>query len=216
MKFFVDSADPAEIQAALALGLADGVTTNPTLIEKSGRDFQNTICAIADLVTGPVLAEAVSEDAAGIVREGREMSKWANNVVIKIPLSRAGLEAIRVLKNENIVTAATLIFSPGQALLAARAGASWICPFIGRLDDVGQDGMDLIRTISEMYANYPDINTEILVASVRMPRHVTESALAGADAVTVPFKVIEQLMAHPLTDLGIRRFLDDWKKFRKK
>ena len=196
--------------------MADGVTTNPTLIQKSGRDFQKTICAIADMVAGPVLAEAVSEDAEGIVREGKEMSKWANNVVIKIPLSRAGLEAIRVLKNENIETAATLVFSPGQALLAAKAGASWICPFIGRLDDIGQDGMDLIRMISDMYAHYPDISTEILVASVRTPRHVTESALAGADAVTVPFKVVEQLIAHPLTEIGIRKFLDDWRKSQKK
>ncbi|MDM7926706.1 MAG: fructose-6-phosphate aldolase [bacterium] len=214
MKIFVDTAVPEEVQAAKAIGCADGVTTNPTLILKSGREFKTVIREMAALIEGPVLAEAVSEDRDGIVREGVEMAKWAPNVVVKIPITRAGLEAATVLHREEIRTALTLVFSPTQALLAARAGASMICPFIGRLDDIAQNGMDLIRTIVEMYANYPEITTEVVVASVRTPNHVVESALAGADAVTVPPKVIEQLMRHPLTDSGVRQFLDDWKKIR--
>lgn len=214
MKVFVDTAVIEEVKAALALGLADGVTTNPTLILKAGQDFKKTIIAIAGLIEGPVLAEAVSEDRDGIVREGMEMAKWAPNVVVKIPITRQGLEATRILEDEGVRTALTLVFSPTQALLAAKAGASMICPFIGRLDDVAQDGMELIRTIVEMYSNYPEIETEVLVASIRTPNHVVESALAGADAVTVPLKVIEQLIQHPLTDLGVKKFLEDWKKVR--
>jgi transaldolase len=214
MKVFVDTAVIEEVQAAKALGLADGVTTNPTLILKAGQDFRKTITAIAGLIEGPVLAEAVSEDRDGIVKEGMEMAKWAPNVVVKIPITRQGLEATRILEGEGVQTALTLVFSPTQALLAAKAGASMICPFIGRLDDIAQDGMELIRTIVDMYSNYPEIETEVLVASIRTPNHVVESALAGADAVTVPLKVIEQLIQHPLTDLGVKKFLEDWKKVR--
>jgi transaldolase len=214
MKVFVDTAIIEEIQAAKAMGLADGVTTNPTLILKAGQDFRKTITAIAGLIEGPVLAEAVSEDRDGIVKEGMEMAKWAPNVVVKIPITRQGLEATRILDEEGVQTALTLVFSPTQALLAAKAGASMICPFIGRLDDIAQDGMELIRTIVEMYSNYPEIKTEVLVASIRTPNHVVDSALAGADAVTVPLKVIEQLIQHPLTDIGVKKFLEDWKKVR--
>jgi transaldolase len=212
MKIFVDSAVLEEVQSAKSIGCADGVTTNPTLILKSGRDLKTVIRDIAALIEGPVLAEVISEDRDGIVKEGKEMARWAPNVVVKIPITRSGLEAVRILHQEEIRTALTLVFSPTQALLAARAGASMICPFIGRLDDVAQNGMDLIRTIVDMYANYPGIATEVVVASVRTPNHVVESALAGADAVTVPTKVIEQLMRHPLTDSGVRQFLEDWKK----
>jgi len=214
MKVFVDTAIIEEVQAAKALGLADGVTTNPTLILKAGQDFRKTIITIAGLIEGPVLAEAVSEDRDGIVKEGLEMAKWAPNVVVKIPITRQGLEATRILDEEGVQTALTLVFSPTQALLAAKAGASMICPFIGRLDDIAQDGMDLIRTIVEMYSNYPEIKTEVLVASIRTPNHVVESALAGADAVTVPLKIIELLIHHPLTDIGVKKFLEDWKKVR--
>ena len=214
MKVFVDTAIIEEVQAAKALGLADGVTTNPTLILKAGQDFRKTIITIAGLIEGPVLAEAVSEDRDGIVKEGMEMAKWAPNVVVKIPITRQGLEATRILDEEGVQTALTLVFSPTQALLAAKAGASMICPFIGRLDDIAQDGMELIRTIVEIYSNYSEIKTEVLVASIRTPNHVVESALAGADAVTVPLKIIELLIHHPLTDIGVKKFLEDWKKVR--
>jgi transaldolase len=212
MKFFVDSANLDEIRSAAALGLADGVTTNPTLILKSGQDLKKTICSICELIDGPVLSETVSEDADGIVREGRDMAGWAPNVTVKIPVTPAGLEATRALEGEGIRTALTLVFSPGQALLAAKAGASMICPFIGRLDDISHEGMDLVRTIVDMYSNYPEIETEVVVASVRTPNHVVQSALAGADAVTIPFKLVGSLAAHPLTEAGIRTFLADWKK----
>jgi transaldolase len=214
MKFFVDSANPEDIKAAAALGLADGVTTNPTLIRKSGQDFKKTICAIADLVNGPVLSETISEDAPGIIREGRDMASWAPNVTVKIPVTGAGLEAVRALEEDGIRTAVTLVFSPAQALLAAKAGASMICPFVGRLDDAAANGMDLIRTIVDMYANYPEIETEVIVASVRTPAHVIESALAGADGVTIAFKLVEQLAAHPLTEAGVKKFLEDWKQVK--
>jgi transaldolase len=214
MKIFVDTAVLEDVQAAKAIGCADGVTTNPTLIQKSGREFKTVIREMAALIEGPVLAEVISEDRDGIVKEGVEMAKWAPNVVVKIPITHDGLEAVRILRREEIRTALTLVFSPTQALLAARAGASMICPFIGRLDDIALNGMDLIRTIVGMYANYPDISTQVVVASVRTPNHVVESALAGADAVTVPPKVLEQLMRHPLTDSGVRQFLEDWKKIR--
>ncbi len=216
MKFFVDTADVEEIKAAKALGLADGVTTNPTLIQKSGRDFRETITEIAELVEGPVNAEVVSTDLKGIIKEGKEMASWAPNVVIKIPITREGLEAVKVLESEGIHTTVTLIFSPSQALLAAKAGASYICPFVGRLDDISLNGMAVVEEIAEIYYNYPDIKTEIIVASIRTPNHVLESALIGVDGVTVPFKVIEKLIHHPLTDIGIKRFLDDWEKVWKR
>jgi len=216
MKFFVDTADVKEIKAAKALGLADGVTTNPTLIKKSGRDFRETITEIAELIDGPVNAEVVSTDLQGIVREGKELASWASNIVIKIPVTKEGLKAVKVLESEGIHTTVTLIFSPTQALLAAKAGASYICPFVGRLDDISVNGMGVVEEIAEIYYNYPDIKTEIIVASIRTPNHVLESALIGVDGVTVPFKVIEKLIHHPLTDIGIKRFLDDWKKVWKK
>jgi transaldolase len=212
MKFFVDSANVNEIKAARALGLADGVTTNPTLIRKSGRDFKEAIQEIAGLVSGPVLAEPVEETTEGILKEGRILAGWAPNVYVKIPLTKAGLEAVHILKQEGIRSALTLIFSPAQALLAAKAGASIICPFVGRLDDIAQQGMELIGEIAHMYDQYPEIETEVIVASVRSSNHVVEAAEYGADGVTLPFKVIEQMMKHPLTDSGIKQFLEDWKK----
>jgi len=214
MKFFVDTADVEEVKAAKALGLADGVTTNPTLIQKSGRDFRETIVEIAGLIEGPVNAEVVSVDAEGIVKEGKGLASWAPNVVVKIPMTKEGLKAVKVLESDGIQTTVTLIFSPTQALLAAKAGASYICPFVGRLDDVSTPGMDLVGDIVDIYSNYPDFETEVIVASVRTPNHILESALMGADGVTVPFKVIEQLVRHPLTDIGIEKFLADWEKVR--
>lgn len=214
MQIFVDTAEIEEVKNAKLIGLADGVTTNPTLIKKSGRDFKKTIIEIANLVEGPVFAETISEDAEGIVKEGRNLCKWAQNVVVKIPINRAGLEAVRILETEGIRTALTLVFSAGQALLAAKAGASFICPFVGRLDDIALNGMELIREIMDIYSNYGYLETEVIVASLRTPNHVIESALIGADGVTIPYKLIEQLSQHPLTDKGIKTFLDDWKKVR--
>jgi transaldolase len=211
MQVFVDTAEIEDVRKAKLMGLADGVTTNPTLIRKSGRDFKKTIIEIANLIEGPVFAETISEDANGIVKEGRDMFKWAQNVVVKIPVNRAGLEAARILETEGIRTALTLVFSAGQALLAAKAGASFICPFVGRLDDIGLNGLELIREIMDIFRNY-DLETEVIVASLRTPNHVLECALIGADGVTIPFKIIEQLEWHPLTDAGIRTFLEDWKK----
>ncbi|HEU19229.1 MAG TPA: fructose-6-phosphate aldolase [Deltaproteobacteria bacterium] len=212
MKFFVDSAVVDDIKQAKALGLADGVTTNPTLIRKSGRDFREAITEISGLVQGPVLAEPVSETVEGILKEGRELAGWAPNVYVKIPLTRAGLEAVQIFRKEGIRSALTLIFNAAQALLAAKAGASIICPFVGRLDDIASPGMALIREIVDLYSNYPDIETEVIVASVRNANHVVEAAACGADGVTIPSKVIEQMMKHPLTDSGIRQFLADWNK----
>jgi len=212
MKFFVDTADTEEVKAAKALGLADGVTTNPTLIQKSGRDFKKTIVEIAHLIDGPVNAEVVGVDAESIVREGKTLAGWAPNVTVKIPITQEGLKAVRMLESEGIHTTVTLIFSPTQALLAAKAGASYICPFVGRLDDISTPGMNLVADIVAMYMNYPNITTEVIVASVRSPNHVLESALLGADGVTVPFHLIQQLVKHPLTDRGIEQFLADWKK----
>ena len=214
MKIFVDTADPEEVKAAHSLGLADGVTTNPTLIKKTGRDFKQTIIEIAEIIDGPVAAEVVSSETEAIVREGRELASWAPNVTVKIPITREGLEAVKIFSSEGISTTVTLVFSPTQALLAAKAGASFICPFVGRLDDISTSGMHLIADILDIYANYPDFETEVIVASVRTPNHVLESALLGADGVTVPFKIIEQLMKHPLTEIGIKRFLEDWEKVR--
>ncbi len=212
MKIFIDSADIREIRRAAAMGLADGVTTNPTLIAKAGVDLEETIRAIAECIEGPVNAEVTSLEADGIVEEGRRFAGWGDNVHVKIPLNEAGLVACRTLTQEGIPTTMTLVFSAGQAILAARAGAAWICPFVGRLDDVSYDGMELIRNIAEIYAHEVDSSTRILAASVRTPVHVIESALAGADAVTVPFGIIARLMEHPLTDRGIQQFLEDAKK----
>jgi len=214
MKFFVDTADVNEVKAARALGLADGVTTNPTLIVQSGRDFKKTIIEIAGEIEGPVIAEGLSEDTRGIVRDGRDMAGWASNVVVKIPATQAGLEAVRILESESIHTTVTLIFSPAQALLAAKAGATYICPFVGRLDDIAAPGMELIAQIMAMYSQYDDLKTQVIVASIRSPGHVLESALSGAHGVTVPYKVMLQLTRHPLTDIGIEKFKNDWGKIR--
>ncbi len=216
MKFFLDTANLNEIREAAAIGLADGVTTNPSLIAKEGDvDFKQHIAAICDIVKGPVSAECTSEDTEGMLREGREYSKIAPNVVIKCPLTRAGLKATKQLSSEGIKVNVTLCFSAGQAILAAKAGASFISPFLGRLDDIGHDGLLLLREIVEIYGNY-DWKTEVLAASLRHPLHVIESARMGADIATMPFKVIDQLFNHPLTDKGQAQFLADWRKSGRK
>lgn len=212
MKIFIDSADVKEIKEAAALGLADGVTTNPTLIAKSGVNLEKTIREIASFVEGPVNAEVTSLKADEIVAEGRRFTQWGKNVHVKIPINHEGLVACRTLALEGIPSTLTLVFSPGQAILAARAGAAWICPFVGRLDDISHDGIELIRSIAAIYDADSDSSTRILAASVRTPVHVIESALAGADAVTAPFSVLKQMMQHPLTERGIHQFLEDAKK----
>jgi transaldolase len=216
MKFFIDTANLDEIKEAASIGILDGVTTNPTLLarEKGKGDFKTILKKICELVDGPVSAEVVAMDADGMVREAEELSKLHKNIIIKIPMCKEGLKAIRVLDAKGIQTNCTLIFSPIQALLAAKAGASFVSPFVGRLDDVSHVGMDLIEDIATIFDNY-DIGTEIIVASVRNPLHVVEAALMGADIATIPFKVIEQLTKHPLTDIGIKNFLEDWKKVDK-
>ncbi len=212
MKFFVDSADLKEIEQAKNLGLADGVTTNPTLIMKSGGDFKKTIMNITDLIEGPVAVEPVSKDVKGIREEGEKYASWAQNVTVKIPLTTAGLQAVKQLHAQGISTTVTLIFSPTQAILAAKAGAEYICPFVGRLDDISYSGMDLVSEIVKIYHNYPEITTQVIVASVRNPNHILESALLGVDGVTIPYAVMEKLTKHPLTDIGIEKFLKDWEK----
>lgn len=213
MKFFVDTADIEEVRAAKEVGMADGITTNPTLIHKSGRDFKKTIIELANEIEGPVNAEVTEIDTIeDIVKQGKEFSSWAKNITIKIPISLQGLQAVKILEKEGIKTTVTLIFSPNQALLAAKAGASYICPFVGRLDDISVLGMNLIEEIVAIYENYPTIKTEIIVASLRTPNHVLDSALIGADGVTIPYKIIQQLVSHPLTDIGIARFKEDWDK----
>ncbi|OMH40567.1 fructose-6-phosphate aldolase [Desulfurobacterium indicum] len=211
MKFFIDTADVNEIKEAVELGLIDGVTTNPTLISKTGRPFKEVVNEILKLVDGPVSLEVVSLDAKGMVDEARQLAKLGENVVIKIPMTTEGLKAVKILSEEGIRTNVTLVFSPLQALLAAKAGATYVSPFVGRLDDIGHDGMELISQIVDIYANY-GFMTEIIVASIRHPKHVLEAALIGADIATIPFKVITQLAKHPLTDIGIERFLEDWAK----
>ena len=212
MKFFLDTANLDEIRQGAALGLADGVTTNPSLIAKEGNvDFKQHIAAICEIVSGPVSAECTSEDADGMLREGREYSKIAPNVVIKCPLTREGLKATRVLNDEGIRVNVTLCFSAAQAILAAKAGASFISPFLGRLDDIGENGLVLLQDIIEIYDNY-EWKTEVLAASIRSPVHLIEAARMGADIATIPFKTVLQLFQHPLTDKGQAQFLADWKK----
>ena len=213
MKFFVDTADVSEIRDLGATGLVDGVTTNPSLIAKSGRNFLEVIREICDLIKGPVSAEVTATEAEGMISEGLELAKIAKNVTIKVPLTWDGLQACRTLRAKNIMVNITLCFSPAQAILAAKAGANFISPFIGRLDDIAQDGMQLIRDIVSIYRQFPStIQTEILVASVRSPLHVVEAAKIGADIVTLPPKVLRQMIKHPLTDIGLQSFLEDWKK----
>jgi transaldolase len=216
MKFFLDTANLNEIREGVALGLADGVTTNPSLIAKEGDvDFKKHIAAISEIVQGPVSAEVTSQDLEGMLREGREYAKIAPNVVIKCPLTRDGLKATRRLDDEGIKVNVTLCFSPAQAIVAAKAGASFISPFLGRLDDIGENGLLLLQNIIEIYENYP-WKTEVLAASLRHPVHVIEAARMGADIATMPFKVIDQLFNHPLTDKGQAQFLADWAKSGRK
>jgi transaldolase len=214
MKFFIDTANVDEIKEAHSMGMVDGVTTNPSLIAKEGRVFEEVIKEICEIVDGPISAEVISLDAEGMVGEARELAKIHPNVVIKVPMTVDGLKATRQLSEENIKTNVTLIFSPLQALMAAKAGATYVSPFIGRLDDLSQDGMLLVEQIVEIFANYA-FDTEIIVASIRNPLHVLDAALAGADISTIPFNVLSKLAAHPLTDKGIKAFLADWDKAKK-
>ncbi len=211
MKFFIDTANIDEIKKANDYGLLDGVTTNPSLVAREGREFRELIKEICSIVDGPVSAEAVSLDAEGLVKEGRELAKIHDNIVVKVPLNLEGLKAVKQLTAEKIKTNVTLIFSPLQALLAAKAGATYASPFIGRLDDIGNTGMDLVSQITEIYENY-GYETEIIVASIRNPIHVLDAALIGADIATIPYKVLDQLSRHPLTDIGMEKFLKDWEK----
>ena len=214
MKFFIDSADVAEIRQANELGLVDGVTTNPSLVAKTGRDFHEVLKEICNIVAGPISAEVIATDAAGMVAEAKELVKIdPEHIVIKIPMTGEGMKAVRSLAAEGIRTNVTLIFSPLQALVAAKAGASFVSPFVGRVDDVGHDGMEGVEQIRSIYDNY-GFTTEIIVASVRSPQHVLTGALMAADIATIPYKVIEQLMQHPLTDKGIERFLADWQQHK--
>lgn len=214
MKFFIDTANVDEIKKALALGMVDGVTTNPSLVSKEARPFPDILKEISSLVEGPVSAEVIGLEAGGMVREARELVKIADNIVIKIPMLEEGLKAVRLLSAEGIKTNVTLVFSAAQALLAAKAGATFVSPFVGRLDDIGQSGMELISDIMTIYRNY-GFTTEIIVASVRHPMHVLDAARIGADIATIPYKVIAQLAKHPLTDRGIQQFLADWEKRQK-
>ncbi len=215
MKLFIDTANINEIKEASALGVIDGVTTNPTLIAREGRDFVGVVREICAIVDGPISAEVVSLKADEMVAEARPLAQIHKNIVIKIPIIPEGLKATKVLSSEGIKTNLTLCFSPAQALLAAKAGATYVSPFIGRLDDIGQVGMDLIRDIKTIFRNY-SFSTQIIVASVRNPVHVLESALAGADIATVPYSVLMSLVRHPLTAAGIERFLKDWQNVPKK
>ncbi len=215
MKFFIDTANVDEIRAANDMGVIAGVTTNPSLIAREGRDYAETLAEIASIVDGPISGEvkATTTDAAGMIEEGRAIYALdPKHMVVKIPMTAEGLMAIKVLSAEGIPTNCTLIFSANQALLAARAGAAYVSPFLGRLDDISQPGIDLIQTISAIFNNYPDLHCEIIAASVRNPIHVTDCALAGADIATVPYKVIQQMTKHPLTDSGIEKFKADYVK----
>jgi transaldolase len=209
MKFFIDTADVKEIRAAHDLGLVDGVTTNPSLIAKSGRKFKDVIKEIVSIVDGPISAEVISLDAPGMIKEAGELVKIHKNIVVKVPMTPEGLKATKALSEKGVKINVTLIFTPMQALLAAKAGASYVSPFVGRLDDISQDGMGIIEEIRTIFDNY-GITAEIIVASVRNPVHVLNSALIGADIATIPYSVIMQLAKHPLTDAGIKKFLDDW------
>ncbi|MFQ6757444.1 MAG: fructose-6-phosphate aldolase [Deltaproteobacteria bacterium] len=211
MKFFIDTANLEEIKKAVDMGMVDGVTTNPSLIARENKPFVEIIKDICKIVDGPISAEVIALDAEGMVREGRELAAIHSNIVIKIPMTTEGLKAVKTLADEKIRTNVTLIFSASQALMAAKAGASYASPFVGRLDDISQNGMDLISDIMNIYDNY-GYATEVIVASIRNPIHVVDAALLGAHIATIPFKVIAQLARHPLTDLGMEQFLADWEK----
>jgi transaldolase len=214
MKFFIDTADVQEIREANELGLVDGVTTNPSLIAKSGRRFEEVIKEIAGIVDGPISAEVISLEHTGMVKEADELVKIHKNIVIKLPMTAEGLKATKTLTAKGIKTNVTLIFSPLQALLAAKAGATYVSPFVGRLDDISQNGMGIVEEIRTIFDNY-GYDTEIIVASIRNPIHVLDSALIGADVATIPYSVMMQLAKHPLTDAGIKKFLEDWEKVPK-
>ena len=209
MKIFLDTANVKEIQEAASLGILDGVTTNPSLVSKEGRSFREVLLEICDLVDGPISAEVVSVEADAMVKEGRELARVHKNIVVKCPMTSDGLKATKTLAAERIRVNVTLCFSPTQALLAAKAGAWCVSPFIGRLDDISSNGMELIRQIVTIFRNY-DFKTQVLVASVRHPQHVVEAALAGGHICTIPFPVFQQLIKHPLTDIGLKKFLADW------
>lgn len=209
MKIFLDTADVEAIRHGVELGVVDGVTTNPTLAAKAGRGFKETVLEIAEICPGPVSAETVGLDAKQIVKEGRILAKWAPNIIVKVPLIAEGLKAVKQLTEEGIKTNVTLVFSPVQALLAAKAGATFVSPFLGRYDDIGAEGMQLVREIVQIFHNY-NFTTEVLAASIRTPLHVTQAALAGADIATMPPKVLDQMIQHPLTDKGLAQFLKDW------
>jgi transaldolase len=211
MKFFIDTANIKEIREAAALGILDGVTTNPSLIAKEGKPFKETILEICNAVNGPVSVEVVAIDAPGMLKEGTDFASWHKNVVVKLPTTREGLKACKTLSEKGIKTNLTLCFSATQALLVAKAGATYVSPFVGRLDDISHNGMDLIRQIVQIYKNY-DYKTQVLAASLRHPMHVVESAMAGAHVGTLPFKVLDMMFNHPLTDRGLEQFLKDWEK----
>ncbi|THJ12318.1 MAG: fructose-6-phosphate aldolase [Nitrospira sp. CG24C] len=215
MKFFLDTANVKEIQEAASLGLLDGVTTNPSLVAKEGRSFKEMLVEICNIVDGPISAEVVSLEADAMVKEGKELAKIHKNIVVKVPLIAEGLKATKRLATEGIKVNVTLCFSPTQALLAAKAGAWCVSPFIGRLDDISSNGMELIRQILTIYRNY-DYKTQVLVASVRHPQHVVEAALAGGHICTMPFSIFQQMVKHPLTDSGLKKFLADWEAQTKK
>ncbi|MDO9097508.1 MAG: fructose-6-phosphate aldolase [Candidatus Methanoperedens sp.] len=211
MKIFIDTANIEEIKTANEWGIIDGVTTNPTLVAKEGKDFKSMVNQILSIVDGPISVEVISTDSEGMVKEALVMSKWSKNIVIKIPMIPEGLKAVKILNEKGIKTNVTLVFSVNQAILAAKAGATYVSPFIGRLDDIGHDGMQIIKDLVEIYKKY-GFNTEIIVASVRHPLHVVESAKIGAHVATIPYNVIEKMFKHPLTDIGLEKFLKDWKK----
>ncbi len=215
MKFFIDTANINEIKEAAALGILDGVTTNPSLVSKEGKDFRKLLDEILAIVDGPISAEVISTNYEGIMKEALEYSKIHKNIVVKVPLIKEGLKAVKSLSDQGINTNVTLCFSPSQALLAAKAGATYISPFVGRLDDISTSGMELISQIVQIYRNY-DYQTQVLVASIRHPLHLVEAAMMGADVSTMPFNVIDKLFKHPLTDIGLENFLKDWDKLNKK
>ena len=211
MKLFIDTANISEIKKANDWGIIDGVTTNPSLLSREKENFKELIAEILKIINGPVSVEVIKTDAEGMVKEAVEISKWSNNVVVKIPMTQDGLKAVKILKSKNIKTKVNMVFSVNQALLAAKAGATYVSPFIGRLDDIGHDGMEIVRIMVEVFKTY-NYKTEIIAASIRHPLHVIEAARSGAAVATVPFSVIEKMFLHPLTDAGLCKFLEDWEK----
>lgn len=215
MKIFIDTANLEQIKEANSWGILDGVTTNPTLVAKEGCEFEKRVKDICEIVDGPISAEAVSMNSEGMIKEARQLSKIHKNVIVKIPMTAEGLKAVKILSKEGVKTNVTLVFSPNQALLAAKAGATYVSPFVGRLDDISHNGMDLVRDIVTIYRNY-GFKTQVIAASMRHPVHVTEAALAGAHVATVPYDILKKMLKHNLTDEGIQKFLKDWEKVPKK